>query len=382
MNPWLGFIIFLVLFAIVLVAVSLGHRFLETQSKQRVEAMLRTASGEDKGGEASILMGPAETDPVGDLLAHFQIPGKIANLLQQAGLPWTVTHLVLSMAIGAVVGAIAGWILQPLGFQFLSALGFAFALGGAPYFYVLHKRRKRVALFEEQLPEALDFLARSMRAGHALSISLEMLGSESPDPIGQEFRRLFNEQNLGATMEVALVNFGARVPLLDVRLFVSSVLLQRQTGGNLSEILVRLGYIIRERFRLRGQVKAASAHGRLTSIILTVLPVFLIFLMLALAPGYLQGMAKDPDGKWLIGGAVVGQVRAYFIMKKIVDIRGIDLWQLSLRWLCLRYSSARSRMSDTAFMLARAGFTNNSAGRRPSTCRRSTPSADLPQGCW
>jgi tight adherence protein B len=148
-----------------------------------------------------------------------------------------------------------------------------------------------------------------------------MLGSESPDPIGQEFRTLFNEQNLGAPLEVAFGNFGKRVPLLDVRLFISSVLLQRQTGGNLSEVLTRLGYIIRERFRLRGQVRAASAHGRLTSIILTLLPLFLVAGLLVIAPGYLQGLAKDPDGKWMIGGAIAGQILAYFIMKRIIDIK-------------------------------------------------------------
>ena len=112
-----------------------------------------------------------------------------------------------------------------------------------------------------------------MRAGHAFSISLEMLGEEMADPLGQEFRTLFNEQNLGAPIDIALRNFTTRVPLLDVRFFTSSVLLQKQTGGNLSEILSRLAYVIRERFRLKGQVKAASAHGRLTATILTLLPI-------------------------------------------------------------------------------------------------------------
>jgi tight adherence protein B len=148
-----------------------------------------------------------------------------------------------------------------------------------------------------------------------------MLGQESPDPIGQEFRTLFNEQNLGAPLEVALANFGKRVPLLDVRLFISSVLLQRQTGGNLSEILTRSGYIIRERFRLRGQVRAASAHGRLTSIILTILPLFLVAGLMLISPGYLQGLAKDPEGKWMIAGAITGQILAYFIMRRIIDIK-------------------------------------------------------------
>ena len=145
---------------------------------------------------------------------------------------------------------------------------------------------------EEQFPEALDFLARSMRAGHAFSISLEMLGEEMADPLGQEFRALFNEQNLGAPLEIALRNFTERVPLLDVRFFTSSVMLQKQTGGNLSEILSRLAYVIRERFRLKGQVKAASAHGRLTATILTLLADRHHGIACSLiAPGYLQGMA-------------------------------------------------------------------------------------------
>jgi tight adherence protein B len=322
MNPWFAAIIFLILFAIVLVAISLGHRFVETQSKRRVEAMLHAASGQSaEETQTSILIDRTKEDPLKILLAQSQMPDRMSNAIQQAGLSWTVTHLIILMVIGGIAGLVLGWLLQPLGFQILSALALAFLLGGAPYFYLSHARKKRMAEFEAQLPEALDFLARSMRAGHAFSISLEMLGQESPDPIGQEFRTLFNEQNLGAPLEVALGNFGKRVPLLDVRLFISSVLLQRQTGGNLSEILTRSGYIIRERFRLRGQVRAASAHGRLTSIILTVLPLFLIVALMVIAPGYLQGLAKDPDGKWLIAGAITGQVLAYFIMRRIINIK-------------------------------------------------------------
>ena len=139
-----------------------------------------------------------------------------------------------------------------------TAIVLALTLGSLPYLYVKHKRKKRLWRLEEQFPEALDFLARSMRAGHAFSISLEMLGEELEDPLGMEFRALFNEQNLGAPLDIALRNFGERVPLLDARFFTSSVLLQKQTGGNLSEILSRLAYVIRERFRLKGQVKAAQ----------------------------------------------------------------------------------------------------------------------------
>jgi len=160
-----------------------------------------------------------------------------------------------------------------------------------------------------------------MRAGHAFTISLEMIGDEIGDPLGQEFRTLFNEQNLGAPMEVALRNLTYRVPMLDVRFFSSCVLLQKQTGGNLSEVLTRLAYVIRERFKLKGQVKAASAHGRLTAAILTILPIATMVGLLLVAPGYLQGMAADSDGKWLIVGAIIAQVIGNFCIRKIINIK-------------------------------------------------------------
>jgi tight adherence protein B len=134
-------------------------------------------------------------------------------------------------------------------------------------------------------------------------------------------RTLFNEHNLGAPIEVALQNMVNRAPLVDIRFFASSVLLQRQTGGNLSEILTRLAYVIRERFRLRGQVKAASAHGRITALVLTLLPIATMLALLVIAPGYLQTMAHDSTGKYLIMGAVMGQILGYFTMRRIINIK-------------------------------------------------------------
>ena len=255
------------------------------------------------------------------MLEASDIPGRLQSLLQQGGLSWSPTNLLAAMLIGGAIGGFLGWFLRPLGFTIASTIGGMILFGGIPYFYASYKRGARMREFEEQFPEALDFLARSMRAGHAFSISLEMLGTESPDPLGQEFRALFAEQNLGAPLDVALANFSKRVPMLDVRLFVSSVLLQRQTGGNLSEVLTRLAYLIRERFRLKGQVKAASAHGRMTSVILSILPVVMIFALQFVAPGYLASMVADPDGRWLVAGAVVCQILGYLVMRKIVDIK-------------------------------------------------------------
>jgi tight adherence protein B len=214
-----------------------------------------------------------------------------------------------------------GWWLNLFVFWPLSSLLCGAALGALPYAYARFKRQRRMAAFEEQFPEALDFLARSMRAGHAFSVSLEMLGAESPEPLGQEFRTLFNEQNLGAPMEVAFENMLRRFPLVDVRFFASSVMLQKQTGGNLSEILLRLAYVIRERVRLKGQVRAISAHGRLTAGILTAMPIVMMVALFFVAPGYLQGMARDPDGKYMILAAIAAQFLGYYFIRRIIRIK-------------------------------------------------------------
>jgi tight adherence protein B len=241
--------------------------------------------------------------------------------LQQSGLNWSVERLLILTLAGAAVGLVLGWRFNVLAFSLLSVVAMAAACASVPYIFVRYKRRRRFAEFEEQFPEALDFLARSMRAGHAFSISLEMIGDESPDPLGLEFRTMFNEQNLGAPMEVALANLERRLPLVDVRFFISSIMLQKQTGGNLSEILTRLAHVIRERFRLKGQVKAASAHGRLTATILTMMPVGLMVGLMFVAPGYLQGMAKEPDGKWLIVAAILSQLVGYYFIRRIIRIK-------------------------------------------------------------
>jgi tight adherence protein B len=148
-----------------------------------------------------------------------------------------------------------------------------------------------------------------------------MLGQELADPLGVEFRTLSHELNLGAPIDVALKNLCERIPLLDMRFFSSSVMLQKQTGGNLSEILNRLSYVIRERFRLKGQVKAASSHGRFTAMILTGLPLVTTMALLAVAPNYLLGMFNDPDGKKMIVGAIVAQVIGRIAITKIVNIK-------------------------------------------------------------
>jgi tight adherence protein B len=240
--------------------------------------------------------------------------------MSQAGLNWTPMKFLVISIVCAILGGLVGVRFPVMGMGITSVV-FGLCLATVPYFHVRRTRNKRLGQLEEQFPEALEFLARSMRAGHAFTISLEMLGEELPEPLGQEFRTLFNEQNLGAALEVALTNLTTRVPLLDMRFFASSVLLQKQTGGNLAEILTRLAEVIRERFRLKGQVKAASAHGRMTATILMLMPVATMFALLVVSPGYLQGMAKDSDGRYLIAFCFIGQILGNYFIRKIINIK-------------------------------------------------------------
>ena len=314
---------FVVVFALMLLAVSVGLKFFDARRKKQVVDMLHTASGEPVVTVGNLLKEIENEKPTGfkRLLNSLQFSKHASEQIQQAGLNWSANRLLAAMGLAMIPGLGLGSLVPFLFNGPTTAVILALVFGAIPYLIVRQKRNKRLAQMEEQFPEALDFLARSMRAGHAFSISLEMLGEEMADPLGQEFRALFNEQNLGAPLDLALRNFSTRVPLLDVRFFTSSVLLQKQTGGNLSEILSRLAYVIRERFRLKGQVKAASAHGRLTATILTLLPVFTMLALLVVAPGYLQSMAEDSDGKWLIGGAIFAQVLGNFFIKKIINIK-------------------------------------------------------------
>ena len=314
---------FVVVFALVLCAVSVGMKIFEAKRKSQVTGMLNTAAGEVQISISNLLRDadPEKPTVIRAIFSSLQFSRKARTRLSEAGMTWTAGRLMTAMGMMAVPGIVVGCMFPVLLNGPLTVLVLSAAGGVLPYLYVNHKRKQRLAALENQFPDALDFLARSMRAGHAFSISLEMLGQELEDPLGQEIRGLFNEQNLGAPLDVALRNFATRVPLVDARFFTTSVLLQKQTGGNLAEILTRLAYIIRERFRLKGQVKAASSHGRLTATILTLLPIATMVGMVLVAPSYLQSMAADPDGQKLIGGAVVAQLLGRFFINRIIAIK-------------------------------------------------------------
>ena len=323
--PGWTIVVFLIMFAIVAVAVGVGLRFVEIQQKKKVAGAIAIVKEEREAVKREkILRGMDVNDPwrtPAGVLAKFDFYKSVEEKVEQSALGWNPAAVVVAMLLMAAAGALLGTIFPLLVFTWASVLGLALAVGALPLLYVKFKANSRMNEFEEQFPESLDFLARSLRAGHAFSMSLEMLAQESPEPLGPEFGRVFHENNLGAPLEVALYNLTKRVPLLDVRFFVSAVMLQRETGGNLGEILTKLSYVIRERFQLKGQVRAASAHGRMTSGILIALPVCMTIALPIVAPGYLQSMADDETGQWMILGAIIGQLLGFYFIRKIINIK-------------------------------------------------------------
>ena len=190
-----------------------------------------------------------------------------------------------------------------------------------PYAYASHMRTKRFAKFEEKFPETIDTLARAVRAGHAFTTALEMIANEVAEPVAGEFRQLYEEQKFGLPVRDALVNLTERIPLVDVKFFVTAVMLQRETGGNLAEILDNLSYVIRERFKILRQVRVHTAQGRLTMALLMALPPVIVVLMLLINPGFIQPLFTDPLGHALIVGGITLQTMGYFVIRRIIRIQ-------------------------------------------------------------
>lgn len=190
-----------------------------------------------------------------------------------------------------------------------------------PFTWLLAKRAKRLSSFAAQLPDALELVARALRAGHSLAAGMHVVAEEMPSPISDEFNRVYEEQNLGIPIEDALKGMCERVPNLDLRFFVTSVLIQRQTGGDLAEILDKIGYVIRERFRILGQVKALTAEGRLSGVILIALPFGLFLLMMHVKYDYIEKLWTHEFGIKMAIGALIMQVLGAIVIRKIVNIK-------------------------------------------------------------
>jgi tight adherence protein B len=238
-------------------------------------------------------------------------------LLEQADLNWTPgTFIMISFGLAAALAASAFILSQraiPAGLAGLAGLWF-------PLMYVKRLKIRRIRRFEEQFPEAIDLLGRSIRAGHAFPTGLKVVGEESEDPIGAEFRQIFDEQKFGLPLEDSLLGLADRVDLVDVRIFVTAILIQREVGGNLAEILDKIAYTIRERFTLQRQIRVFTAQGRLTGYILAAMPILLGLAITALNPTYMAILFEDPMGKVLIAAAAVLQFLGFILINRIIDI--------------------------------------------------------------
>jgi tight adherence protein B len=243
---------------------------------------------------------------------------ELQAMLAQGGLNLRAGNFI---GICGLSGVVVGFVAYVLSSR--AEVGWVAVLIGAilPYAYASIRRNQRFEKFEELFPEAIDTLARAVRAGHAFTTALEMITGEISEPIAGEFRQLYEEQKFGMPVRDALMNLTERVPLVDVKFFVTAVMLQRETGGNLAEILDNLSYVIRERFKIQRQVRVYTAQGRLTMALLMGMPPIIVAVMLLLNPGFIRPLFADPIGHALVVGGITLQTVGYFVIRKIIRIQ-------------------------------------------------------------
>ncbi len=243
---------------------------------------------------------------------------ELQKVLAQGHVDIRAGNFVIMCGVSAVALALVAYTLGgKLVFGWCGlALGFFL-----PYAWASHMRAKRFAKFEEKFPEAIDTLARAVRAGHAFTTALEVISDEVAEPVASEFRQLYEEQKFGLPVRDALINLTQRIPLVDVKFFVTAVMLQRETGGNLAEILDNLSYVIRERFKILRQVRVHTAQGRLTMMLLMGLPPTIVAIMVVVNRGFIQPLFTDPIGHALIVGGITLQTLGYFVIRRIIRIQ-------------------------------------------------------------
>jgi tight adherence protein B len=251
------------------------------------------------------------------LLSRLNFPARLHILLDQAGSTLTVGTVVLLIVSLAVLGLLLTNRTSALPLRLVVVAGMAIS----PLVYILVLRSRRLRAFIRAFPDTLDMMTSSLRAGHALNKALQMVAIEAPEPICVEFRKTFEENNLGLPLRDALVNLTQRVDSLDLKLFVTAVLLQRETGGNLAEILEKISYTIRERFKLMGQIRTYTAQGRMTLWVLGSMPLLALFTLQLINPEYLTPMLEDPFGRNLLMAGFGLQIIGFLVIRRIIRIK-------------------------------------------------------------
>lgn len=305
--------------AIYLVVTKLPDALAQRRLDRRLQEVSLTTEEEEESAASSLIKGE-----VGGALSAFERAAK--SHAKGAALSRWIDQSGMKIGVGAflgmaVVAAVTAGLLLSLLVGALWALLVGAAIGFAIPFIVLRfKRSRRLNTFEEQFPEALDLISRALKAGHALATGLKMVADEMPEPVGPEFRKTFDEQNFGLPLKDALENLSTRVPSLDVRFFATAVLIQRETGGNLSEILDNLAHVVRERFKILRQVRVYTAHGRLTGYVLLALPAFLAVALMFINPEHMNLLFRERMGQQMLIAALVMQVIGYFWIQKVIKI--------------------------------------------------------------
>ena len=270
-------------------------------------------------GEATSVVRQEEQGPlpgVEKLLGKTGAGLSLTRLIDQSGVRATTGGILVVSGGLALLGMLAVLLFAPVA----SFAPVGLLIGAAPILFLMQRRGARIKKFEEQFPEALDLLSRALRAGHAFQTSLGMVADELAEPVGPEFRKTFDQQNFGLPLKECLFELADRVPLLDVRFFATAVTIQRETGGNLAEILDKLAYVVRERFKILRQVRVHTAHGRFTGYVLLALPAVLGIVLSYLSPDHMNTLFTEPMGKTMLLGAGVMQTVGYFWIRQVIKI--------------------------------------------------------------
>jgi tight adherence protein B len=286
--------------------------------KRLSEALLHSAHTDDIEVVLARNELMSEIPALNRVLLRVQTALQLKRILDQADLHITPSRLIMFSGMAGILALLAVSIIT-ISMPLIILSGVVAAL--LPFLHVWWKRKRRFDQFLEYLPDALELMSRALSAGHAFSEALHMVAEEMPDPIAGEFRKTYEEQNLGLSLKLALENLMERIPLLDLRMCVTAVLIQRETGGNLGEILEKVAYTIRERFRIMGDLKTLTTSSRLSAWLLCGLPIFVAIAVTFMNPDYMAVLWKDQRGHYLIAAAISMQITGMLIVRKILNIK-------------------------------------------------------------
>ena len=318
----LSFLVFLFCLFLVLGAYLLATQATDAKRarlRQRVsEALLHSAHTEDIEIVLARNELMSEIPWLNRSLVRLQAALHLKRLLDQADLHITPSRLIMFSGMAGLLAALAASVVS---ISILLIIAAGLGAASIPFVHVWWMRRRRFDSFLEHLPDALDLMSRALSAGHGFAEAMHMVSAEMPEPIATEFRKTYEEQNLGLSLKLALENLVDRIPLLDLRMCITAVLIQRETGGNLAEILEKVAYTIRERFRIMGDLKTLTTSSRMSAWLLCALPIGVTFVITAMNPEYMAILWKDYRGHYLIAAALFLQVTGMLIVRKILRIK-------------------------------------------------------------